>query len=247
MGGVYANDLYQWALLGSSGIALYAVVRTTDQGFRAAFGTILLFLFFFLIQTPFTLSGIWPTHLFILLPIPQMLVAGVVVLIVRSASTHRAAKLLAIPGVLIAGAIWVQDLRVDVSYHDRLGQTGGWSTYSDAIYSLSSFLKDSGGRPAFAMDWGMSANVFLLTQGEVHPKEIFLHSAEAPQGFYDELYQALMQHGALFVFHAPEITTYPRMQAFENLVRRMERSAVLEESFAQRDGKVIYLVYSVSG
>jgi 4-amino-4-deoxy-L-arabinose transferase-like glycosyltransferase len=206
-------------------------------------------------QSTVTVSGLWSTHLLILLPLPQIVIAAFAVMLTRRWSTWVAKRvqnrgtssLRVLPAVLIVAAIIYLDLGVDYSYHRDLTATGGGSTFSDAIYSLVEYLEERD-QKVVAMDWGFRRPVQLLTEGRIDPVEAYGLEEPPIERFYVALRQMLSEPGNLYLFHPREprsASAYPRHEQFFAEVKAAGKEAVLEMTFYHRDGVPVYEVYSV--
>lgn len=246
LGGLFFNRLYPPLFLGALLLVLFLTLQPQRaQAYRRRVSFLLALPTLLLLQSAFTISGLGPTHLFILFPFPQMIIALAFYLFCRYGEWGRTFRT-ALASLLL-GALLLGDLWVDVQYHQRLSETGGWSAHSDAIYRLATYLDERGIAEPMALDWGMKTNLQILTQGRVNPVEIFQYEREPKPAFFDWLYGALTQRETLYLFHSDDTTVYPRFDAFRELAQRLGKKVVLVESVAQRDGKVIYLVYSAKG
>lgn len=206
-------------------------------------------------QSTVTVSGLWSTHLLILLPLPQIVIAAFAVMLTRRWSVWLAKRadarillnLRVLPALLIVGAIIYLDLGVDYSYHRDLTATGGGSTFSDAIYSLVDYLEERD-QKVIAMDWGFRRPVQLLTEGRIDPVEAYGLEEPPQERFYVALRQMLAEPGNIYLFHPREprsASAYPRHEQFFAEVKAAGKEAVLEKTFYHRDGVPVYEVYSV--
>jgi hypothetical protein len=203
-------------------------------------------------QSTVTISGLWSTHLLVLLPLPQLVIAAFAVALGRRATgwlSGRARRPLLIalrvlPAVVIVGSILSLDLLVDYSYHRDLAKTGGGSTFSDAIYSLTDYLEARDDK-VVAMDWGFRRPVQFLSHERVDPIEAYgLDPAPTPR-FYETLREFLRDPNTLYLFHIREGTAYPRHDAFLAEAKAAGKTVVLERTFYHRNGLPVYEVYSV--
>ena len=243
-GGVLTSNWYPPVFMAAAAVIALIMIfnRTARQQWRRVaviFGLVALVL----IQSTVTISSLWPTHLYILLPFAIIIIAMGIDLLYRYVSSSSAITLV---GVLVVLALVGQSLYVDIKYHKLLEETGGRRTHSDAIYRLSSYLQARVDSRPVAMDWGIKNSVQILTQGKVSPLEVFQYTSEPNQTFYDWLYGTLMKGEHLYVFHSQDCTVYPRYEAFEAFARKFSREVHLEETIAEKDGTPIYEVYSVS-
>ncbi len=213
-------------------------------------------------QSAITISGLWSTHLLILLPLPQMVVAAFATAVLRRVPAVRldhwhwrnpgtgipgpVSRVLRLTVVLVLTVLVSLDLLVDWSYHADLARTGGATTFSDAIYSLADYLQaQPPGTHVVAMDWGFRRPIQLLTQERVDPVEAFGLQNPAPPSFYQTLRSLLAQPDTLYLFHTREGAAYPRHDAFFAEVAAAGKHAVLVSTFYHRDGKPVYEVYTV--
>lgn len=242
LGGLFFNRLYPYVFFAAlASVLVFLIVRRETKNDSLKTGFIVGLVLLVLVQSCFTISGLWPTHLLILLPLPQMLITVGIAFLYRLTSSSRVVLFL---GVAVVAALFVKDLQVDLQYHRALRETRGWSHHSDAIYRLASFLDGQDEATPIAMDWGIKTSVQILTQGRVNPVEIFQYAPEPNPTFFDWLYGNLMNPDRLYIFHAEECTVFPRYKAFEEFSRKFEKKVTLEQTITQHDGKAVYLVYS---
>ncbi|MSQ14484.1 MAG: hypothetical protein EXR50_01285 [Dehalococcoidia bacterium] len=243
LGGIFSFDIYPWVFASS----LLVVICTTlvwppmarYRGPAWLFMGIVLFVF---IQSPFTVSGIWPTHLFILLPFVTAILslAGYALCAVLPG---RSGYLLSIAPIAFMVLVCLQ---IDYQYHAVLTETGGRKAQSDAIYRLAEYLDDKGVIEPVAMDWGIKYSVQIITVGRVNPVEIFGYTPEPGGAFMELLDSTLLAPDRLYIFRIPEAAVFPRYQEFTEAVEKLNRKADLVHIAAERDGTPMYLVYRVS-
>ena len=202
-------------------------------------------------QSVITVSGLWSTHLLVLLPLPQILIAAFAVwlgrLLAARVSRAWAQAARSAPAVLLVGGVVIFDLLVAFSYHHDMARTGGRSTFSDAIYSLADYLDL---RPdtaqVVALDWGMKRPVQFLTLDRVNPLDAYGYEAVPSPETVEGIRQLVAQPGSVFLFRTEEAgVAYPRFDIFEQAARAAGKSPVLERVFYQRDGFPVYEVYVV--
>ncbi len=199
----------------------------------------------------FSISILAATHLFILLPLPQMMLASFVVLGARALG-RRWGPLVGRAGlatstlvaVLLAGYMAL-DLRVDMDYHRALDETGGLTTFSDAIYPLAEYLDSNGHAHPYAIDWGVRASVVILTEGRVLPREIFEQRLEPGAAFDHAVAAALTEENPIFVSQTELSAAFPRIDRLRALVEASGRDLVLDRVFASRNGMPAYYVFRV--
>jgi hypothetical protein len=202
-------------------------------------------------QSAVTVSGLWSTHLLVLLPLPQILIAAFAVrlggILAARLSAGWSAVGRAAPAVVLVGGIVIFDLLVAFSYHHDMARTGGRSTFSDAIYSLADYLdtRAAGGR-VIALDWGIKRPVQFLTHDRVNPLDAYGYEAEASPDTVQAIRQLVAQPGNVYLFRTEEAgVAYRRYDVFSEATRDAGKTPVLERVFYQRDGFPVYQVYVV--
>jgi hypothetical protein len=202
-------------------------------------------------QSVITVSGLWSTHLLVLLPLPQILIA-VFALRLGSVLATRTRQKWAIaagtaPAVLLVGGLIIFDLLVAYSYHHDMARTGGRSTFSDSIYALADYLDTREGTSGVvALDWGIKRPVQLLTQDRVNPLDAYGYEATAGPDTIAAIRQLVAQPGNVYLFRTAEAgIAFPRFEVFTQAARDAGKQPVLERVFYQRDGAPVYEVYVV--
>ncbi len=242
LGGVFRAPIYPYAFFVAAAVLAILAILPRTGPYRKGIALLLGFVLLIFLQSAVTISGLWPTHFFILLPFVSMIIALLAWLLPRVLPWTRAGWAL---GLAIGAAVFLSSLGVDLQYHEALAQTGGWMAHSDAVYRLAEALERRGDPQPLAMDWGVKASVQILTQGTVNPQEVFQYQPEPDQTFFDLTYKAMQDPRRLYIFRAGELTVYPRMEPFQSLAKRSGKTPVLEETITQRDGRPLYLVYTV--
>jgi len=220
-----------------------------DKSLRGPVAVVLALIGLILVQSSFTVSGLWATHLYILFPLPQMVIALALVGTGRLLAGKRQHRLwrqrLAIAILLVAMLglpVWLGDLQVVRGYHEALTLSGGFSRYSDSIYALADYLVQRGD-PVVTMDWGMEKNLRLLTRNQVAITEITGYKNEPPEAFDHRLRAMLQIPGQVYLLHSKEDTVYERYLAFQRLAQEMGREIRIVEAFRDRGGNPVYVVW----
>lgn len=248
---VDAAGVLFWAA--GAGLALVlGANRAADRYARASLAALAL-IGLIVAQSAVTISGLWSTHLIVLIPLPQMVIAAFLVLAgrklgqlfqTRVAGVVRAAIRVA-PAVLVLSLTLMADLAVDYSYQRDLALGGGRSTFSDAIYSLSSYLKKLEPRPQIvAMDWGFKRPIQFLTSQAVNPIEAYGYSAGPTAEFRAGVRALLKNPNTVYLFHDPSETAYPRFDTFAQEAAAAGKTVSLDKTFATRDGYIVYRLYT---
>jgi 4-amino-4-deoxy-L-arabinose transferase-like glycosyltransferase len=241
-------------LFWSSGLALAIVLGSDRQASRLARVSLgaLALTGVIVAQSAVTISGLWATHLIVVLPLPYIVIAAFLVLAGRRLAQAAAPvaprlKVAArvLPASIVVGAVLLADLLVDNAYHQDLARGGGRSTFSDAVYSLSNYLDSLEPDPkVVAMDWGFKRPIQLLTGERVNPVEAYGYSAEPTPEFYAGLQSLLQDPNTIYLFHDPTETAYPRFEAFVREAEAAGKTVTLEKTFSTRDGAIVHRLYS---
>ena len=248
-GGSYANKFYvplfMVAFLFCLVVSLLPINNINKKKRRFV---LVLFITLFIFSC-FTIGGLSPYHLLILLPLPQAIISLFVcdagVLLRGVVSSDRIRRILTIVPLTVALVIVILDLGVVKSYHGAMNETGGVGMFSDAIYDLADYLEDSDITTPLAVDWGFRKNIQFLTKGAVNPVEIFQYSSEPDEEFSREVFKRLNDPNNLYLFHSAQFAAFRRYEAFETVVRQTNKAIQLERTFYQRDGTPVYYVYRV--
>lgn len=190
----------------------------------------------------FTVSGIWATHLYVLLPLPQMVVGAGLTLAAQAVAGGRRWLHVALIGSVLAVGM-AANYQVDATYHAALARSRGLSRFSDAIYDLSDWLDARQYAAVYAVDWGIQKNVQILTKGRVNPIEISGYSGEPPEAFVQRAEQALRAAGAVYVFHSAEDTVYELYPAFKAASERLGVKIKIIEAFRDHSGAPVHVVW----
>ncbi len=265
LGGSFGNGIW------GSAFALAALIiagRWLLRRQRAQFPAfILLTLALGLVQSSFTVSGLFPTHLSIFAPLQPILIALAAETILdpfyEPLFIHLSGpNISALMGNLVRGwvgflntgmllvavgvaALFAGDVVVTLQYQAVLNQTGGLGPHSDAVYRLTDYLKEQGTVPVVALDWGFAPQVRMLTSDSIQPLEVFGYTWEPDEGFADRLNAALDQPDALFVFHFPQETIFPRRDQFNAALAERGWQAESLTILSRRDGAPIFEVLRI--
>ncbi len=200
-----------------------------------------------------TVSEILPTHLLLLIPIPQMTIAAALIVAadwlmkgVRAMSGAIASTAGAALVALVVGGLMLTELGVDRDYHHDLNRIGGYYSFSDAIYQLNDYLLAKGAISPRLMDWGFQYNLQVLSDGKLNPLSIFQYTDQPDAGFYNALDASLQDPANLYVFHVPDNTARyrGRYAAFIAETQKRGLTAKLERTFYHHDGLPVYEVWS---
>jgi hypothetical protein len=207
-------------------------------------------------QSVLTVSGLWSTHLIVLFPLPQMVIAAFAMSLATLAITRlrnlqppwaKAAEY-ALPLLLIVGSVLFFDLRTSIQYQRDLGNTGGSSTFSDSIYSLATYLDTRQPPPkVVSLDWGIKRPIQFLTLERVNPLDAYGYEVTPSQATIDGIAALVQEPGNLYLFHNPQAgVAYPRFDLFRQKAADAGKVPTLERTFYSRNGLPVYEVYSLS-
>ncbi len=251
LGGTFANWLAPWlAAIGIAGGLLC--------NWRLMLPPILLLLFAF-VASLFTVSGLFITHYALLQPLLIGLIAlSYWVIIVsrqqlasrdRSTEAHeRPQSAIRNSHFIIILLFFCFDLTNSIRYHRTLSQSGGLGDHSDASYHLAYHLRYNGLGAPIALDWGMDAIVRYLSEGSVRPIEIFGYESidEPDSEFASRLESFLDNPDNTYLLRSRTRTVFAgRRTRFVAEVEKRGLQAVLEKSFTQRDGEVLFELWRV--
>jgi 4-amino-4-deoxy-L-arabinose transferase-like glycosyltransferase len=236
-GPAFVNNLFPAVFFASLAVLVVFLLRRSLPWPWRRVAFVILFVALIWLQSAFTITGLGSTHLYILYPFPQALIA------LAALALARHVRVPAIAFVVIA-AVMLTDAWAVVDHHRTLSQSGGIRGFSDVVYDLTTALEEHAG-PVAAADWGFRASIALLTQGRVWPVEVFGYNARAPQeDFAGRIKPFLADPNARILFHSPQQTTHQgRLAAARALAAEMKRTLVLERTFYQRDGTELVYIY----
>ncbi len=193
----------------------------------------------------FTVTGLWSTHQFIMLPLPQLIMACAAVWLAEAGLgwLRRGHSLAALAvGLVLLGVPLKQDVWVNQMYHATLAQTGGSGRFSDAVYRLTDWLDRNGITAPIALDWGIQKSVRVLTADRVRPIEIFGHTPQADEGFRLRAREYLQNPEHYYIVLWERFAVYNRRSDFTDIAHQMGRQ--VEEVFIahERSGLPVYVV-----
>lgn len=244
LGETFANRLWLPALLGVLLLACIVALwrrRTPGAEWRRVlfpYAVILLII----LQSCFTISALWFTHYAILAPLPPLALAGGVAFVATRASRTR---WLWPPALVLIGGLIAYDLIADVRYHEVLERSGGYAAHSDASYGLATALLQEADGPVAALDWGIQAQVQLLTGGQIAPREIFgYESLDGPDAaFADRIQPYLANPRSVYVLHAQDQEVYRgRAVAFQQIAEQAGRHSRIVRVIYERSGRIAYIL-----
>ncbi|HST05103.1 MAG TPA: glycosyltransferase family 39 protein [Chloroflexia bacterium] len=203
-----------------------------------------------------TVSGLWSTHLIMLFPLPQMVIAAFAVSFAsRALAFFKSiqqywvrATAFAVPALVIVGSIVLFDLRTSIQYQRDMSATGGASTFSDSIYALATYLDTRNPtQKVVSLDWGIKRPIQFLTHEHVNPLDAYGYESTPSQATIDGIGALVQESGNLYLFHDPQAgIAYPRFDLFSRKAAEAGKQPVLERTFYSRNGLPVYEVYSLA-
>lgn len=237
LGGLYANPVAPWLALAAVGLGLWRAWRCVLPGVILLLGAVLC--------SVFTISDLFITHYALLQPLMAGIVGiGAAQWLPGGAPGKPAPPRWAGWIIVAATGLWlVLDVSASLDYHRGLAQSGGLADHSDATYQLAYYLEHNGMGAPVALDWGIEAPVYYLTQGAVRPIELFGYAAMAAPdaSFAPRLEGFLGNPDTVYLLHAPGQTVFAgRREAFMAAAQAHGLTPVLVESIRQRDGEELF-------
>ncbi len=180
-------------------------------------------------------------HTVLLWPLPQFIMA---------VSFSAAAKRLGRAGIPALAAITailaVSGALVMNEYFVKIRRNGGAQAWTDGIYSLSRYLRDSQSRWVFALDWGISDQLRLLHGGKllIANGTDQISKPEMTKEDQAMVIQMISAPANLFVAHTPAYEFFPgnnqKLAQFASATGyRRETVATIGDS----QGRSVYEVY----
>lgn len=207
-------------VLAACGVCLWP--RAQRDAARRAWGRVAALSFLFL--TAVMLSSrleVSEHHLVVVLPLAALTVA----LAGSAVSSHgRVAKGL----VLILSGIYVC---LAISWNQRavagLAETGGVGLWSDAAIPLTEHLeKFYDGKEIKILDWGLQYNLFVLSRGRIHSREVFEDAPAQPPPL-----------SGTYLLSGPTLRSFPAATRRFLAALNEQKVEVRRSTIAQRNGK----------
>lgn len=247
-GAIHANPWAYPAWLFTLAVLLALLIRLSPR-VRSRAMAVVLIIAAIVFQSAFTVSGIWATHLYLLVPFIQIVVAlaavsawNVVAGFPRLGMPMQWSLRLA--SALLVLIFFIGDLNTTGRYYVSLTQFGGVGRFSDAIYPLADYLDRHNFISPAALDWGLQKNLLILTNGRVIPIEIFGYSPAPDAGFRERVLASLCDE-CVFVNVDQAYAVYPREAAFRQILAEAGYAIAEEIVFRERSGQAAYEVYRV--
>ena len=222
----------------------------------------------YLPMSSFTVSDLWATHFFVLLPLPQMVVACAavwlsqfIVAFVKNRWTRRQGDKVTRRGMnhlvtlspcllipLLLAPTFSRDIWVNQRYHAALAQGGGSGRFSDAVYALADSLDKNHVAEPIALDWGISQQLRVLTGDRVRPREIFGFTPEPTDEFRQQVRELLRDPSRQYIvlWGGDEkwkgFAVYNRRQEFTRIAADMGKHVVETFTAYERSGLPVFII-----
>lgn len=131
------------------------------------------------------------------------------------------------------------------AYHRAIVITGGKGVWSDAIYTITDFLREHPGKTVVCMDWGFNQNLLSLSAGKIKTERNYYAHRRMPL----EQLAARFDEQHLFLFHAPAYTlqSWPREDFDRALEMRTARVDTVKKFYQRNREEIAYLLKVQSG
>lgn len=182
-------------LVGVVGLACLACVgrfERKEPRQRLSLAIVMAFLFYLVILCS-SRQNIRQHHFFTALP----LAAAVVVLGTYHLGTRwRLARFAVLGGGLLYVAI---ALHWNVAAIRGLGRTRGLDDWSASVFNLAEDLKrHAAGKQVVLLDWGFGNSLFVISNGEIRPRELFWGATEDGTAF-NQRWSDILAQGGVFI------------------------------------------------
>ena len=139
---------------------------------------------------------------------------------------------------LCLSPLLLAQLVVDARYLQSFRASGGVGYWSDAIYELASFVDKNPDKNFVLMEWGFSNQLMLLSNGRIRYEDFI-----CDDGNLESCIEPLLSHPkAVTIFYAPPYGNLAVLDAYNEALAR-HHLQVKAQTFFQRDGRPVYLVY----
>ncbi len=203
----------------------------------------------------FTVTGLWSTHQFIMLPLPQMVVACAAVWLAEwvtrrlsdrvTAPALQKKLIVALPFLLVGLLLalpFSRDLWVSERHHETLATTGGSGRFSDAVYKLADWLDGNHIGQPIALDWGIEKQVRVLTADRVRPLEIFGYAPEPDEAFREQVKLLIQDPSRRYIVLWDRFAVYNRRAAFTEIANQAGKQVVEVFIAHEKSGLPVYVV-----
>ncbi len=234
-----AFERAQLLLLAAAGMLILAL----KSGENPPLGVLAVLTFFATLGcSVFTISDLRQDHLYLLLPLAEVLLGAAASFAVQRAATGRLRGLWALALLPVALSASFQAVRT-FRLERFLDRTGGVASFSDASFSLAHWLEAGGiSAPKFC-DWGLHDTILFLSAGRVQP----LACWRMPPGSGTDSFAAFRRRclGGENVYVFIDPARSPNFQSLSTELAARGRRLIERKQFLTRDGRTAFGVYSL--
>jgi hypothetical protein len=180
-------------------------------------------------------------HTILLWPLPQIVVA-----VVFAGVSKRLGKaglpvvVVLVPTMLVSGMLVINE------YYRAAWRNGGAQAWTDAIFSLSDYLKREPPKTAYCLDWGMLDQLVLLSKGKLNVDWGADQLSKQELTGEDRMYldRMISDESGVFLVHTKSYEFFPGYS--DKLVKYAEAAGYRREDLAaisDRNGRPVYQVY----
>lgn len=175
--------------------------------------------------TPFSVSGLEPGHLVMLLPFPQIVMALFLDYIWQWIRRKKMPSIAIYSIFLIP--VFLFNIWMNIYFNIEMEKNGGYRRWSTAIYELADYLDKEKIQP-ITFGWGLKENIAFITHEEIVPIIFEEFNSDLSGAIIDEYKLLSLKKKPIF---------YLSMKSEENILYRD-----LFMKFATEDGKKLTLV-----
>jgi len=180
-------------------------------------------------------------HAILLWPLPEMVIAVSFAAASRRLGRAGVPVLAAVLVVIMAGSLLVTN-----EYYWRMRRNGGAMNWTDAIFRLSDYMRNSQAKCVFSVDWGIMDSLRLLNQGTL-PLRVGTDPISKPELSSDDrefLAKMIGEPQHVFINHTKNFEFFTDVNAklvkyAEGAGYRRQVEAVIPDS----NGRPVYEVY----
>lgn len=208
----------------------------------------IIFLFVFLVSallaSPFTVSFFQAQHLFSLLPIISIIISTGLVAASRF-FVKKVTKFFIHLSVMVFLIFFTMgNMKGIIHWYTLSKSTGGIGKWSDAIYSLASWIKTNKHSSVFTFNQGHPQGIFFLLGGSENIDTLYSENQE--QYIDNVVWFCNSKDSKLYrLCGKVSLVEKERFEKFRKMLTDLGKTLIEEKVFYQRDGTPVYCIYSV--
>ncbi len=186
-------------------------------------------------------------HVVLMYPFPQLFVAATVAFLYANFASRISSRAAAIVTVAMALLLVGGNLRSTAHQYGQILRNGSATVWTDAIYSLSNYLKAHADTRVLVLDWGIGTQLHFLSNNKM-PQTGVPPVVSDPAEASGVLEQWIDQENILYATYASEeLRVFPKTyELFREMAASRGYEPRLEKAFADRNGRSIFHVYSLT-